>query len=364
MRLHKCVRRLQGWARIYIVIQLVVTVTVIFLLYSKTSIQQSYHNLIQNGHNCFHTNPETHTVSDEDVLNTRSTDCKCQNQSAEQSKEKLIQKDTQNKTIANKECLIQPFVLVAVFSTPSAFGRRNSSRNTWMKEFTNTTEVVFKFVIGLAGVDATMYSQVKEEDKKYKDLLLFEEHKEGYGPQCTEKLLLTMQWASSKTKAVHLMKTDHDCYVRFGCILDILQNRTMQTNKAFLCGTIAQRLFPTRKGKWVEHDWKLTKEYPPFPFGSGYVLPLSLVKSIVDKNNLIPLRKLRNEDVTLGVWVASYNIDYINLQRYYHPGILGSVCPASLKDQVIIHCDNPTVMYKLDNCAQKMTSCNSTVVIS
>ena len=218
-------------------IQLVVTVTMIFLLYSKTSIQQSYQlkNLIQKGDDHFHTDPEPCTVSDKDVSvyntysntsSTMPTRCKCQNQSVEQSKEKL--KDAHNKTIiANKEHFIQPFVLVAVFSTPSAFGQRNSSRNTWMKEFTNTTEVVFKFVIGLAGVNATTYSQVKEEDKNYKDLLLFEEHKEDYGPQCTEKLLLTMQWASSKTKAVHLMKTDHDCYVRFGCLLDILHKRTM-----------------------------------------------------------------------------------------------------------------------------------------
>ena len=233
-----------------------------------------------------------------------------------------------------------------------------------MKEFTNTTEVVFKFVIGLAGVNATTYSQVKEEDKKYKDLLLFEEHKEDYGPQCTEKLLLTMQWASSKTKAVHLMKTDHDCYVRFGCLLNILQKRITLTNKPFLCGTIAQRRFPTKDGKWVEHGWKLTKEYPPFSFGSGYILPLSLVKSIVLRNKLIPLRKLRNEDVTLGVWVASYNIDYINFKRYYRPGDSGLVCPPGLNDQVIIHCDSPTVMYKLDNCVQKMTSCHSTVVVS
>ena len=89
MRLHKCTRGLQGWVRIYIVIQLVVTVTMIFLLYSKTSIQQPYQlkNLIQNGDDHFHTDPEPRTVSDKDVSiyntysntpSTMPTRCKCQ----------------------------------------------------------------------------------------------------------------------------------------------------------------------------------------------------------------------------------------------------------------------------------------------
>ena len=370
MRLHTCVVKLQGWTRVFIAFLLVLTA--FFLLYSKYFAQRPYelNYLIQNGHDHLNTDLELRTVSDKNVNNsnrlTMTPSCKCQNKSAEQPEEEL--KDTHNETVtvANKEHFIRPFVLVAVFSTPSAFSLRDSSRNTWMKEFTNTTEAVFKFVIGLAGVDAATYSHIKEEDKKYKDLLLFEDHKEGYGPQCTEKLLLTMQWASSKTKAVHLMKTDHDCYVRFGCILDILHNRAMLTNKPFLCGTIVQGQIPFTGGKWAEHGWKLTKEYLPFSFGSGYVLPLSLAKSIVDSNDLIPLRKLNNEDVTMGVWMANYNIDYINFQRHYHPGILGSSCPPELKDQVIIHCDNPEVMHRVDsNCVPNMTSCNhSTIVVS
>ena len=68
--------------------------------------------------------------------------------------------------------------------------------------------------------------------------------------------------------------------------------------------------------KWNEKNWNLTKEYLPFAYGSGYILPVSIVKSIVHSNNIVPLRKLQNEDVTVGLWVAPYDIDYIDMKRY------------------------------------------------
>jgi hypothetical protein len=277
---------------------------------------------------------------------TMSSSCRCDMPNVKECRKKLT--CTYNKTtVENKNQ--QPFLLVVIFSTPTAFGHRNSSRNTWMKDFMNTTEVVVKFVIGLADIDVKTQSDIKEESENYGDLLLFPEHKEGYGPQCTEKLLITLKWASKHTEAIYLMKTDDDCYVRLGCILDILQTRSKLSEKPFLCGTIHQNAYPHKKGKWAEQNWKLSHQYLPFPFGSGYILPLSLVRSIIASNDLIPLRKLRNEDVTIGVWVASYDIDYINIRRQYVNADRTTLCPSDHTDVAIVHCPSPEAKYTTHN---------------
>ena len=208
------------------------------------------------------------------------------------------------------------FLMVAIFSRPSSFSLRNSCRNTWMKGYNGTSEVTFKFVIGLGGVDDALRKRIKSESDTYGDLLILDDHEERYGPQCTKKLQLTLQWASTHAKSLFLMKTDDDVYVQLGYILALLHKRWSQTAKPFLCGTIFCNAVPAESGKWAENDWWLTEKYLPFPFGSGYIIPMNLVHAVVASNSYAPLRKLRNEDVSIGIWLAMYDIDYINIERF------------------------------------------------
>ena len=208
------------------------------------------------------------------------------------------------------------FLMLAIFSRPYSFSLRNSCRNTWMKAYNGTSEVTFKFVIGLGGVDDALRKRIKSESDTYGDLLILDDHADSYGHQCTKKLQLTLQWASVHSKALFFMKTDDDVYVRLGYILVLLHKRLSLTAKPFLCGTIACSEAPREKGKWAENDWWLTEKYLPFPFGSGYIIPMSLVHAVVASNSYAPLRQLRSEDVSLGIWLAMYDIDYIYMERF------------------------------------------------
>uniref|UniRef100_T1KZE0 Hexosyltransferase n=1 Tax=Tetranychus urticae TaxID=32264 RepID=T1KZE0_TETUR len=61
-----------------------------------------------------------------------------------------------------------------------------------------------------------------------------------------------------------------------------------------------------RQGKWTEDNWFLCDKYLPYALGGGYVISSSLVKYIVTNSHLLSL--YHNEDVNMGVWLASLNI--------------------------------------------------------
>ena len=153
------------------------------------------------------------------------------------------------------------------------------------------------------------------------------------------------------------MKMDDDCYVRLGLILPKLHKRTTQTKRPFLYGSISwyheHQSHMHMGDKWNEKNWNLTKEYLPFADGSGYILPVSIVKSIVHSNNIVPQRKLQNEDVTVGLCAAPYDIDYIDMNRYN--GRMNQFsCPGSTST-FIYHCwQSSKLLYSVHKCLQRV----------
>ena len=260
-----------------------------------------------------------------------------------------VEKDC-DQNISNPE--IPPFLMIIIFSRSASSNLRKTCRDTWLKDYRNSTEVVFRFVIGTAGLDEEENHKLQTESNQYGDLLLLKNHTESYGYECTNKLLLSFQWVTNHSKAQYVMKTDDDCYVQLRFILSLLYKRTSQTKKPFLCGTVIQNELPSSHGKWKEEKWNLTKEYLPFPLGSGYILPVSLVSTIVNSNNIFPLRKLSNEDVTVGLWIAQHDIDYINIKRHSEENEEFTCLPRNDKT-VVYHCfQSSELMYRVHNCSQ------------
>ena len=139
-----------------------------------------------------------------------------------------VEKDY-DQNISNPE--IPPFLTVIIFSKSASSDLRQACRDTWLKDYRNSTEVVFRFVMGTAGLDEEENHRLQTESNQYGDLLLLENHTESYGYECTNKLLLSFQWVTNHSKAQYIMKTDDDCYVRLGFILSLLYKRTLQTKK-------------------------------------------------------------------------------------------------------------------------------------
>ena len=241
-----------------------------------------------------------------------------------------------------------PMLVVCVFSRPEAMYLRRSSKNTWMKKFKDNKDILFKFMIGTGGLDNHTLSTLHSELKTYGDLVPLDGHKEEYGLQCTEKLMLTFQWIINHTKATFVMKTDDDCYIRLQCLMSLIMKADLQ-NKPFLLGNILVNEPPNVDGKWKEAGWNLTREYLPFAYGSGYVLLRSLIAGIVANDKVFPLRRYNNEDVTLGVWLAPYNISYINMERTEVRN--DDFCKEDVREHPVIHCfGSPDCMYKVHRC--------------
>nr|WNS50030.1 beta-1,3-galactosyltransferase 6-like protein [Halisarca dujardinii] len=243
----------------------------------------------------------------------------------------------------------QVILQVIIFSRPTSYSLRNACRATWMNSYIRNPAVNFKFAIGTGHLDRKSNESLNKEASVHKDVIFFEGHNESYGKQCVEKLILSLNWVSENAKAKYFLKTDDDCYVRIGYILTLLKIRELITNQVFLMGTIAKFLIPQRDGKWAEDNWKLTHFYPPFAYGSGYILPVSLVKRISADNRSSPLRRLRNEDVTLGVWLLPYDLQYVNIKRFQK--VDHAICPYDSKQIAFFHySQSPTFMYKAHEC--------------
>ena len=243
---------------------------------------------------------------------------------------------------------VAPMLVVCVFSRPEASYLRNSSRNTWMKKFKDTKDILFKFMIGTGGLDNQTLSALNSEFKTYGDLVLLDGHNEEYGAHCTEKLMLTFQWIINHTNATFVMKTDDDCYIRLQCLISILKKMDLH-DKPFFLGKIIWNEPPNVSGKWKETGWNLTKDYLPFAYGSGYVLLRSLIVEIVASDKAFPLRRYNNEDVTLGVWLAPYNISYINMERIEVRN--DGFCKEGVGAFPVIHCfGSPECMHKVHRC--------------
>ena len=74
------------------------------------------------------------------------------------------------------------------------------------------------------------------------------------------------------------------------------------------------------------------------------------MKCIVQSNNIVPLRKLNNEDVTLGMWIAPYHMDYVDMKRYIG-GKKFPCSPRAVSTFIIYNClQSSEMMYTVHNC--------------
>ena len=248
-------------------------------------------------------------------------------------------------------------ILVIIFTRPSAFEIRTASRETWMRDFQDKSRVLYRFVLGMGSQSEEVKDRVQREADTHKDMVLLHNHTESFGPACTKKLLLSLQWAVDNVECDYFMKADDDCYLRIGALVDFLHTRTGVF--PILHATIRSNSQPMKEGRYADHEWSFGLVYPPFPYGSGYTVSFSVIKSIVKSNAILPLRHFPNEDVTIGVWLAPYNMRYYNIKRFYYneknnKEMNISLCPREKKNIIVFHYDqSPELMREAHKCLGK-----------
>ncbi|KAJ1374287.1 hypothetical protein KIN20_036944 [Parelaphostrongylus tenuis] len=209
------------------------------------------------------------------------------------------------------EVLPETFVLIMIMSSPNESAMRAVVRDTWLRLSQRGPSVVLhRFPIGLKGLSETDRSHLEEENQIHGDIALIENFEEAYS-NLALKTLRTMEYAYQNFRFKYILKVDSDSFVRLGALIKALKD--IQHPRLYW-GFLDGRAKPIRKGKWRETDWILCDRYLPYQLGGGYVLSFELVRFLAMNARLFKL--YRNEDVSVGAWLAGLDIKYVHDPRF------------------------------------------------
>lgn len=195
-------------------------------------------------------------------------------------------------------------LLVVVISAPSHENERNVIRQTWASK--PPPEVSVRFAVGTNGIQDKLLDSLAKESSSHGDLLLLENLQESF-QQLTKKVLETMKFVVKNVQFNFLMKVDEDSFVR---LEEVSYELLSKPQERLYWGFFDGRASVKRSGKWEEKEYVLCDRYLPYALGGGYVLSKDLVQYVVTNADLLQIFK--NEDASLGTWLAPLNINRIH----------------------------------------------------
>ncbi|CAJ0587152.1 unnamed protein product, partial [Mesorhabditis spiculigera] len=234
---------------------------------------------------------------------------KCTCEDFEQTQSAKLRQDAHLGTTTRE--LPATFLLMAIMSSPNQTADREIIRQTWLKLTMKGPDVVrHVFPIGIKGLSTNELTALSEEQLNHGDLALIGNLYEDY-VNLAKKTLQTMEYAFQNYKFSYLLKVDSDSFVRVGTVIKSLKDIN---HPRLYWGFLDGRAKPIRKGKWRETDWNLCDRYLPYQLGGGYVLSYELVRFLATNARLFKLYK--NEDVSVGAWLAGLDIKYLHDPRF------------------------------------------------
>ena len=198
----------------------------------------------------------------------------------------------------------QLHIVILILSSPGGVIRRNAIRGTWLHNYhSGLLKVTSRFLIGTNRLLKEKIGNLTVEQNQFNDLLLFPDLKDSYS-NLSRKVLRGLEWAYSTETFDFLIKTDDDSYVRIDQVAKNLQQ--MDCNERLNWGFFMGHAFPEPTGKWAEHNWFNCPHYLPYAMGGGYVISNRVVSMIMRFSHRLKL--YNNEDVTVGSWLAPFNL--------------------------------------------------------
>lgn len=195
-------------------------------------------------------------------------------------------------------------IVILVLSAPGGVVRRNAIRGTWLHNYhSGMLKVTSRFLIGTRNLLKEKIGNLTVEQNQFGDLLLLDGLKDSYS-NLSAKVLLGLKWAHQTQKFDFLIKTDDDSYVRIDKVAKNLQQ--MNCDDLLYWGYFMGHAVPEPSGKWAEYNWFNCPHYLPYAMGGGYVLSSRLVSLIVLYSHRLKI--YNNEDVTVGSWLAPFNL--------------------------------------------------------
>jgi hypothetical protein len=217
--------------------------------------------------------------------------------------------------------------MVSVLSRRSAFGTRQTIRETWASGHNNVFFVVGtccpippkhrkKFtctrttpssITEQSHWDKSCANEdlkIADEEEKYKDMIRVSDYDVYYN--LPKKVMSMYEWTIQHTEAKWIAKTDDDCYVRIGETKRWLNTLTPTMTRIGI-SAIPRYLKVFRSGQYAENKYP-KDTYPPFLLGgSGYIISSDIAKIFVD--NQQHLEFYMGEDTSQAIWIETLKLN-------------------------------------------------------
>lgn len=217
--------------------------------------------------------------------------------------------DPRLKLYSNKTLL----VLILVHSGADQKIRRDAIRNTWLSSaMVGNVSLTYWFIIGGKLANNKVRTSLLEEQKQYNDLMLLWNVRNNYS-DLSMRSLQSMVHISMHYRYKFMLKTDDDVFLNTPIILSELES--MYPLERLYWGHFSCHNPPMEDGRWKEKSWHWCDVYYPYAYGGMYVLSQDVVQLIADNAN--SLQYYSCEDVSLGAWLAPYNLHRLNDARIF-----------------------------------------------
>ena len=196
-------------------------------------------------------------------------------------------------------------LLILIPSRPNGVVERNSIRYTWLRGCNSSkVDVTARFIVGSYNLNHQILQSLINEQKRYHDLLILENLLDSYW-NLTMKVKLAFEWAYKYVDSFdYVLKVDDDSFVRVDKMVIAL--RKMKCEKRLYWGYFMGRAPPEPMGRWVETEWHMCRHYLPYAFGGGYIMSKDVLEVMMRFSG--KLKHYNNEDVTVGSWLAPYQL--------------------------------------------------------
>ncbi|XP_069116721.1 UDP-GalNAc:beta-1,3-N-acetylgalactosaminyltransferase 2-like [Argopecten irradians] len=158
---------------------------------------------------------------------------------------------------------------------------------------------------------ATITSKLRQEAEKYGDIL-FVNVTDVYR-NLPAKLLQFHKWLYNHVNASHVLKTDDDCFVNIESVMSALGQMDRKNGGHIWWGSFRDQWLVEQWGKWSELTYT-ADVYPRFACGVGNVVSRDVHIWLGQNSN--QLQTYQGEDVSMGIWMSAFNLNYIKDDRW------------------------------------------------
>ena len=166
------------------------------------------------------------------------------------------------------------------------------------------------FVLGGADLPTNLSGQLQQESAHYNDMTVLPTNPDT-ALDLTQRTIESFQMASETFDFLYVLKCDEDSYVDVPRLASELQKRNREV--PLYWGELLTWSIYT-KGLYGEKHFTVCNRYLPYALGGGYVLSRDLVEVLVA--NAPHLHRYVSEDVSVGAWLAPYNIERVHDTRF------------------------------------------------